>query len=272
MRLSADAGWGGALVAIRPNGTRPPLYCVPAVSGSPYAYNGLVRLLDPQQPVYGFEAPGCDNERTPMTSLPDLASVYIDALRANRDGPYHLLGWSMGGVVALEMARRLVSEGAEVPLVVIVDSVTPQRSELPAEPVLFHSFLYDLVTAGGMDWARVEDVARGDTAESAFAAVERSGLLPEEIDAEYLLDRYAVYRAHMQAVCEYEGCRYGGGPVVSIRAAESSADAMRWELFAADVEKHVVDGDHHSIWTGTSLVELSRLVGESLDRVGAVAR
>ena len=66
-----------------------------------YAYNGHVGLLDPQQPVYGLEAPGCDNERTPMTSLPAYDTEYIDALRAN-----YLLGWSMGGVVAFEMARR----------------------------------------------------------------------------------------------------------------------------------------------------------------------
>lgn len=264
-----------ALVAIRPNGTRPPLYCVPAVSGSPYAYNGLVRLLDPQQPVYGLEAPGFDNERTPMTSLPELATEYVDAVRNNDDGPYYLLGWSMGGVVAFEMARRLVAEGAQVPLVVIVDSVTPSRSELPAERILFHSFMYDLVTAGGMAWDRVEDVVRGDVPEIAFASVERSGLLPEEFDAEYLLRRYAVYRAHMLAVCGHEiGGRYEGGAVMSIRAAESSPDAMRWARFAADVESHVIDGDHHSIWTGTNLITLSRLVRDRLElaQAGVVAR
>src|SRR4051812_13581113 len=100
------------IVPLRATGTRPPLYCVHAVSGSAYAYSGLTKLLGADQPVYGIEAPGFDNDRQPVSSLPALADESTEILRAfslqehGADGGYRLLGWSLGGILAFEMAKR----------------------------------------------------------------------------------------------------------------------------------------------------------------------
>jgi thioesterase domain-containing protein len=256
------------LVAIKPSGAKPPLHCVHAVSGSPYAYNGLARLLDKEQPVYGFEAPGFDNERTPVTSLRELAAEYVEALRSAHSGPYCLFGWSMGGVIAFEMALRLTEAGEEVPLLVLVDAVTPLKEDMPDHADMTKSFLYDLMAAAAISRDTMDSVLAGAGAEpeAAFGWIEQTGLLPEELDAEFLSERYAVFHAHIEASYGYETDEiYRGGPVLAIKAAGTPPDRMRWERFAANVEEHVIDADHHSIWLGERLIELSQVVQRRLD-------
>src|SRR6185436_16427227 len=80
----------------------------------------LTRLL-PAQPVYGLPSP----ER-PEADLRALAALHLEAVRqAQPAGPYRLLGWSMGGVVAYEMACQLAAAGEEVELLAVVDSPSP---------------------------------------------------------------------------------------------------------------------------------------------------
>jgi len=85
------------IVPLQATGEKSPLYCLHAVSGSAYSYVGLARLLGPTQPVFGFEAPGFDNDREPVRSLSTLAAEYTQTLQefATQD-EYLLLGWSLG--------------------------------------------------------------------------------------------------------------------------------------------------------------------------------
>lgn len=253
------------VVLLRPGDGRPPLFCVHAASGSPYSYNGLARLLDPGQAVYGFEAPGFDDDRPPGLSIKDLADGYRAALLARHAEPYHLLGWSMGGVLALELAEQLAAAGAEVASVVLVDAPTPLPTEPPDEPRLIRSFLYDLVTNAGLGWAGLAERDLGERPAEAFAAVERSGLLPEEIDADLMSRRYTVFRAHVMAICAHARTGvYRAGPVTLIRAERSDHKATRWRPHVADLTEHVVAGDHHTMWTGDSLVRISEVVRDGL--------
>jgi thioesterase domain-containing protein len=253
------------LVPLRTGGTAEPLFCVPAVSGSAYSYAGLARLLGDDQPVYGFEAPGFDDDRTPVRSLPALSAEYAEILRdCLPEGGYRLLGWSMGGVVAFDMAQRLTAEGLKVAQVVLVDVGLPWIAELPPEREIQRRFLRDLTGIAGTDFSRL-DAALSEhpvdvDAAVAFAAVERSGLLPVELDADLLEERYPVFRAHIEALFGFEVTGVYDGPVLHIRSTESEAKYMRWDKVASDLTERLVPGNHHSIWTGESLVAMSELV------------
>lgn len=258
------------LVPIKPTGGRPPLYCVHPSSGSPYSYAGLVRSLHPEQPVYAFEAPGFDDDRPPATSLEALSSEYAAALREFRpEGPYCLLGWSMGGVVAFDMALRLTASGADVAALVVVDAPAPERAELPCEKDMLRKFLHDLMAAAGLPETRLPGLFAplADDADpgSAFRRIEQAGIMPEEIDADFLGDRYTIFRAHVAALFGYAATGRYDGPVTLIRAAESPARYMDWGTVASDVDAHVVPGDHHSIWTGERLTVLTGIVQRRLD-------
>jgi amino acid adenylation domain-containing protein len=112
------------LVALQPRGTKPPLYCVPCVWGDALQFRTLARYLTEDQPLFAFHLRGLDG-RSPWLprSVEGIAKSYIDALRVHQPrGPYYLCGASFGGVVAFEMARRLVTEGEEVRFLGLLDS------------------------------------------------------------------------------------------------------------------------------------------------------
>ncbi|HEY3569677.1 MAG TPA: condensation domain-containing protein, partial [Thermoanaerobaculia bacterium] len=113
------------LVAIQPRGTRPPLFCIHALGGEVLCYVDLARYLGSDQPVYGLQArawSGLDLEDP--ESIEAMAAEYVAALRAAQPaGPYQILGYSLGGVVALEMVRQLQEQGEEVRILAILDTL-----------------------------------------------------------------------------------------------------------------------------------------------------
>jgi thioesterase domain-containing protein len=257
------------LVPLRESGNRKPLFCLHPVSGSPYAYNGLVKLLPEDQPVYGFEAPSFDNERPPVNRLPVLADEYARILREFQpSGGFRLLGWSLGGVLAYDIARRLVSAGLPVDRLILVDSGLPWLAELPPEKAIVARFMGDLAGMLGADTEAI-DAIFNDTAEDLqaaeiFAKVEQADVLVEEFDAEMLLDRYITFRAHIEALYNFGEPAGYDGEVLHVIAADSATEFMRWDKVAPKLVEVVLPGNHYSIWTGDSLVELARTVEDCL--------
>ena len=112
-----------SLVSIQPEGSRPPLFLVHSASGNVMSYVALARRLGREQPVYGLQSRGLDPDRKPTARVEDMASEYLEELIAVQpDGPYFLGGWSMGGVIAFEMARQLTAQGKRVAPLVLIDS------------------------------------------------------------------------------------------------------------------------------------------------------
>jgi thioesterase domain-containing protein len=255
------------VVPLSPDGTATPLFCVHAGSGSAYPYLELARLLGPDRPVYGIEAPGFDGDREPVRSLPALSAEYAATLRELRSGgDVALLGWSLGGIIAFDTAARLSAAGVRVRPVVLVDVSVPWVAELPPEREIVRRFLHDLLAGLGTETAAADRIVAGcsDDAGASFVAVERSGGLPPELDAELLADRYAVFRAHVEASYGFAVTEPYGGPVTHLIASESPRAAMRWGPVAPDLTERVVPGSHHSIWTGDGLRRLAELVRAAL--------
>jgi thioesterase domain-containing protein len=257
------------LVPLRTEGSAPPLFCVHAVSGSAYSYAELAQLLGPDQPVYGFEAPGFDGDRTPVRSLPALAAEYAQILREFQpEGGYRLLGWSMGGVIAFDMALRLTAGGAQVSQVILVDSGLPWVAALPPEREIQRRFLRDLTGIADSGSSRVDEVVARlpeDVSETVtFAAIEEARILPEELDAEVLEERYAVFRAHIEALFAFEVTEVYHGPVLHVMSRESEPRYMRWDKVADNLTEHIIPGSHHSIWRGDSLRTMSELISPVL--------
>lgn len=111
----------GSLVPIRSLGSLPPLYAVPGIGGSVVGFAGLARQLGPEQPFGAFESPGLDGREPPLTSIEAIAERYVDELKPNVAGPYHLLGTCWGAAVVIDMARRLHDLGRAPTSVVLLD-------------------------------------------------------------------------------------------------------------------------------------------------------
>jgi FkbM family methyltransferase len=122
------------VLPLRPRGSLPPLFCLPPADGLSWGYAGLMRELSPERPIYGLQAAGIATEAPLSTSIETIAEDYITLMRGIQPkGPYHLLGWSFGGVVAHAMACRLQQEGEEIALLTLLDSFPSiEANESPA--------------------------------------------------------------------------------------------------------------------------------------------
>ena len=137
-----------AIVALRAEGARPPLFCVHGIDGEALRFAPLARRLD--RPLYGLQAHGLGD--ADLASIPALASRYLtDVCRVQPSGPYHLAGYSAGGTIALEMAAQLVGRGEVVAWLGLLDDVAPgARARGPTRLLRFAAnlpaFVHDRLT------------------------------------------------------------------------------------------------------------------------------
>ncbi|MFC8313030.1 amino acid adenylation domain-containing protein [Gordonia sp. NPDC057258] len=111
------------LLPIRPEGELPPLFCIHPASGLAWSYQTLSRQVPPGRPVYGLQAPQIGGETPGPTTIDEIARRYADEIRTVQpEGPYHLLGWSLGGVIAHAIAAEMRAAGSEVALLAMLDT------------------------------------------------------------------------------------------------------------------------------------------------------
>jgi amino acid adenylation domain-containing protein len=112
-----------SLVAVQPEGNKQPIFCIHPVTGEvDYVYK-LAAYFDNDQPIYGLQAVGLNGQDAPLETIEEMAAHYIKLIVAKYpEGPYHLAGYSVGGVIAYEMAVQLKKEGKEVGLLALFDT------------------------------------------------------------------------------------------------------------------------------------------------------
>lgn len=116
------------LIPIKPQGARTPFFFVPPAGTTVLKYAGWSSLLDEEQPFYGLEPLGLEADETPQRTVEEMAKYYLQYIQSFQpQGPYILGGQCFGGLVAFEMARRLIHQGQEVAMLAIIDTELPPR-------------------------------------------------------------------------------------------------------------------------------------------------
>jgi len=250
---------GQSLVSIQPQGSLPPFFCVHAVGGNVFSYVSLARRLGVTQPFYALQARGLLGAQEPHTRIEEMATDYIYAIRTVQEsGPYVLGGWSMGGLIAFEMACQLQRQGQQVALVALFDSITPytarfKQDDEQAMQVANFAFQLGLPPA---ELANISEELLSLDEElqlrRLFKLAERSGIFPSGFDLKQLHDLFKVYRSNNEAVLAYRP-RACSAPLVLFRAAETMDDELTdttygWSHLAeGSLEIEVVRGNHFTM-------------------------
>ncbi|QDQ10095.1 amino acid adenylation domain-containing protein [Streptomyces spectabilis] len=124
------------LLPLRPEGSRPPLFCLHPGMGLSWGYAALLPYLPADVPLYGIQARGLARPERLPGSIEEMAADYATEIRAVQpDGPYHLLGWSVGGTLAQAVATRLEELGEQVALLALLDAypTSTARSRMRGE-------------------------------------------------------------------------------------------------------------------------------------------
>ncbi len=200
------------IVPIRPGGGRTPLHLVHPLGGNVLCYVRLARHLPGDQPVYALQAAGAAPGTRPLATMSDLARSYVDAVRrVQPEGPYRIAGWSFGGFVAFEMARRLRAAGETVEHLVIVDAISPEpperRAPDPSPDSLLEWFYWELLWADAGAGARVEPIPAHLSREEKFDLVAdratAAGILPPAAARVTVRRLFEVYQANWAALVAY---------------------------------------------------------------------
>ena len=256
---SIDSPSWSPLVEIQPTGCKRPLFFVHPISGSILCYTDLARALGPDQPLYGLQARGLDGEQEPYTSIEEMAQSYLEALqRVQPAGPYLLGGWSMGGLIAFEMAQCLRQHGQEVAFLALVDSRgyfsrTSLRDQDETE--LMTSFAQELegyfAQSLSVSRADLQHLQREEQLRYIYERAMSEGLISRDTEPELLRRLFRVFEANMQALYRYTPRVYADR-ITLFLTTEPRVDLLEatggWESIASGgVESHVVPGNHFTL-------------------------
>jgi enterobactin synthetase component F len=100
-----------------------PLFCIHPIAGLSFSFSGLLRHMNPDMPVYGLQSRGLsDGERLPG-SIEEIAADYLEQVRRLQpEGPYRLLGRSLGGLIAHSMAEQMLARNLRVEMLAMIDT------------------------------------------------------------------------------------------------------------------------------------------------------
>jgi thioesterase domain-containing protein/acyl carrier protein len=122
---SWHGGWS-SLVAVKPEGSRPPFFGVHGVGGNILEFYPLAGYFDHDQPLFALQAQGLDGKSPWHSTVEEMAAHYVKEIKEfQKTGPYYLGGSSFGGLVAYEMACLLAEEGDGVGMVALFDTNGP---------------------------------------------------------------------------------------------------------------------------------------------------
>lgn len=135
IRLGGSQARSAVIVPLQRQGTNPPFFCVHGLGGSVMPYVHLARLMAPDWPFYGMQAPEINGLTAPSASVAELAAAYLQEVqRAQPEGPYYLGGFSSGGTIAYEMAQQLRAHGEHVACLVMLDAPAPSYWDVRVTP------------------------------------------------------------------------------------------------------------------------------------------
>jgi len=266
--------WSGlrsALVGIQPTGTKPAFFCVHPVGGEVVCYAELARQLGPEQPFYGLQVPGY----APAQTIEEMACAYIAEIRTIQpDGPYLLGGWSLGGVIAFEMAHQLGQQGQEVALLALFDSHAP--AVRPKIRSLIEQFGKELEGTFDkklcFDYTFLQGLSASEQLTQLYTEAMQADLLPPDLGVEQLQRMFAIYTGNVEAVRRYQPPCYAGPltlfPACGPQSTGVDADLGWQALTRQQVDIYPLSADHYTMLKRPHLDCLVAQLKECLEAIG----
>ncbi|WP_097246838.1 amino acid adenylation domain-containing protein [Nocardia amikacinitolerans] len=265
----------GPLLPIRGTGTAEPLFCFYPMAGLSWSYAGLVPYVDRSRPIIGLQSPALSEDDYLPESLDAMAARCLAEIRSVQpQGPYHLLGWSLGGILAHAVAVRLQAAGERVALLAMLDS----HHDIGAAD--FRDALRGALAEIGIG---AEDLLGGgdvhDLSDASLAALhatippELAVLTPDRLRRIY---RSAVRSAELIAQhrpgvfrgrLEYFSARILGANLV--HGIDPETSASKWQPFVDGVvADHPIRATHDEMTSQAALAEIGPRLSSLLPGAG----
>jgi amino acid adenylation domain-containing protein len=257
------------LVPIQASGRKRAFFCVHPFGGNVLCYYPLAKHLGLDQPFYGFEAPGIHGDREPFNNFENMAAHYIQLMEeVQPHGPYLLGGWSLGGVVALEMAQQLERQGEKVDLLAVFDArlnESPKKLDGPDRNGNQTDYAELLVGAFSMDIPiTVEQLREFDAERQLLFTIEmlkKVSIIPPDFGLEQARPWIKALQKNEWAYLKYNAQPYDG-EISLFRASQqiidiSSDPTKGWgRIGRGGLHIREIPGDHKTMMIGDENVQV----------------
>ncbi len=270
-----------SLVEIQPQGTKPPLFMIHPLGGEVLCYRNLARHLGLEQPMYGLQPQKPDATHPPCVRLEDIASEYLQEIQTIQpQGPYFLGGYSLGGIIAYEIAQQLRIQGQEVALLAMFDTCRPGYKRRKSFLKRIHLHLNYLEQYGSK---YISHKAKGWHEQTnyqitqlyqhcfqVFSKIIKTAFTPPETHK-----YFNIYDAYTQAMNTYVFQNYAGKVTLFRTKDENRTDAVGveydpqfgWgELITGDLDVKYIPGSHLSLLDEPNVRVLAKQVKICLDQ------
>jgi acetoacetyl-CoA synthetase len=268
------------LVGLRGEGSGRPLFIVHGVFGNVLELRRLGERLRTKRPVYAVQARGADLSQEPHRTIAEMAVAYLDPIRARQPrGPYALAGYSAGGLIAFEMARRLVEAGEEVDLLALIDTAVHERNLPLAHWFAYHAILVSRVlrrlrVLPPRQWPRhlLRNIAVFFHRVLLRFALTQPGD-PRSASSEALTARNReMYKDFVREYVVYRPRRFPG-KITLFRTSGGALDPLPvWRKVADAVQVFPIAGAHTTIMEEGYVDALASRLSESLDGIDHQSR
>ncbi|WP_437617240.1 amino acid adenylation domain-containing protein [Sorangium sp. So ce834] len=271
-----------SVVALRAAGSRPPLFCVDPTGRHVTAYEGLAGALGDDQPVLGLELGPALAREAEAASIRRIAERLSREIRERQArGPYLLLGWSLGGVLALAVARALEEQRETVAFVGLLDTQPRTRVYASGEPDAVEELAAYVALDRGAALlalppaeldalrARLSGLGEVDRVNEAVRWAQARGFVPGDVPAAAFHPRYALLRDAAVYLNELPP-RSLRAPIHVWWSAQTierrGGPPVDWQQYTAGaVRAEIVSGDHVAAVQGAHVHARVRAALETLD-------
>ena len=224
------------LLLMKSGAENPPIFFAHGLREDAMQIFPVIKHIDLNHAIYGTQARGIDGVQPPLDSVGDMADFHLQAIRKIQlQGPYFLIGYSFGGLVMLEIAQRLSSEGQKIGFLAMLDSY-PHRAHLQLAQQFF------LFIQSAKSRIRIHSLRRR-------LRVPKSGRRSAEHENHSALNQIKqdIYQGELSALRRYQP-RFYPGKLHFVQAEIPSyfpANARKvWTNLVADFELEIVPGNH----------------------------
>ncbi|MGB7364664.1 MAG: thioesterase domain-containing protein, partial [Rhodococcus sp. (in: high G+C Gram-positive bacteria)] len=234
-----------------------PLVCVHPAIGLSWSYTGLLPHLDPSIPVLGLQARGIAIAAPEPASISEIARDYVNTLRAEfPEGPYRLLGWSLGGLVAHAMAVEIEKLGDDVELIVM-DAYPLADTDRPRAEMSVASLIREFLP--------VEmDVDDDIDLDQAITMIRDAGGPTAHLDEGQMRRLYERYRLFVDLGHEHRPQRFGGDLQFFSATEDSDPTLTPWawrRFIAGSITDYPVEVTHNAMGSAEALATVARRLG-----------
>ncbi|WP_437982699.1 non-ribosomal peptide synthetase [Sorangium sp. So ce117] len=281
-RLLDAGGPASSVVELRAGGSRPPLFCVDPSGLHVMAYRGLAAAMSEEQPVLGLDlGPSLAGEAAAL-SLPRIVERLSREIRERQPrGPYRLLGWSVGGVLALAVARALEEQGERVAFLGMLDAQPRTQLYAAGEPDVVEELAAYIDQGRSAELLalapaeldalreRLEGLSDGERVAEAVRWAQTRGFASSDIPPAAYHHRYALLRGAALLARDLPS-RSVAAPIHAWWSTETielhGGPPMDWQQYTAGAARSaILPGDHIAAVQGPDVHVHVRAALEVLD-------